>query len=89
MNTQEETTPTQAEIARYRQHMKGVPPGARFFLSLEREEYESEAVTALLRSIPRLYALNFDDQVDVPPEIHYAIEVLERDLGLIMELDED
>lgn len=85
----EQATHTQAEIAQYRAHMRSTPDSARFFLSIERDEYEQQVTQALLQAIPRLYALNYDDQVDVPHEIHAAIETLERDLGIVMEPEEE
>jgi hypothetical protein len=78
-------TTTKAEIAEYRKHMARTPDSARYFLNIEAEEYEREVVQALTISIPRLYALNFEDQEDVPHEVQALIERLETDLALVIE----
>lgn len=79
------------EIKKYRDHLSSIPQSARFMLNIEQTSYEDEVVRALRLAIPRLYALEFDDQTDVPIEVYALIERLAHDLGLYVmegELDD-
>jgi hypothetical protein len=88
MATQTDNTITR-QIAFYRTHINQTPPAARFMLGMEQDNYEEAVVEALTVLIPRLYALEFTDETDVPPEVYRLIDTLEHHLGLDFDLDGD
>lgn len=85
MTTQANTHP---EIEQYREHLH-LNRGVSFMFNLERQSYEENIRNALTREIPRLYALEFEDETDVPAEVYRLIDILERDLGINLEWEEE
>lgn len=70
------------EITEYRQHMERNAHVEWFMRGVEEKDYEEKVEEVFKWYLPRLYALAFADQIDMPKEFYRLIEIIEKDLQL-------